>query len=109
MRVSAGSEHEHVREDLPCEQALRDEAQPEIPALAVAVVAPAPDPLVLQRLVHREAVEQDEKRDEDRVDKRRRCMSTLSRGANLQRNGDPRYDAGDAAEHERKPARPRTV
>src|SRR5580765_8262244 len=106
MRVPAGSEHEDVREDLPCEQALRDEAQPEIPALAVAVVAKAPDPLVLQGLDHREAVEQDEERDEDRVDERRRCMSTLRRSANLQRDIDPRYDAGDAAEHERKPARP---
>src|SRR4051794_37592952 len=53
-----GSEHEHVRKDLPCEQALRDEAQREIPALAVAVVAPTSDPLVLERLVQREAVEQ---------------------------------------------------
>src|SRR4029450_8140618 len=65
--VPAGSEHEHVREDLPCGQALRDEAQREIPALAVAVVAPAPDPVVLQGLVHSEAVEQYEERDEDRI------------------------------------------
>ena len=67
MRVPGGSEHEHVREDLPCEQALRDDAEPQIPALAVAVVAPAPGPLVLQGLVHREAVEQNEERDEDHI------------------------------------------
>src|SRR4029079_14548638 len=85
MRAWADSEHEHVREDLPCEQALRDEAQPEIPALAVAVVVPAPDPLVLQGLVHREAVEENEERDEDLIDERRRCMSTLRRDADLHR------------------------
>jgi methanogenic corrinoid protein MtbC1 len=55
--VPVPSEHEHIREDLPGEKALRDEAQPEIPAFAVAVVAPAPDPLVLEGLVDGEAVE----------------------------------------------------
>jgi hypothetical protein len=55
--VPVPSEHEHIRGDLPGEEALRDEAQPEIPAFAVAVVAPAPDPLVLEGLVDGEAVE----------------------------------------------------
>src|SRR4051794_14085650 len=65
-RALRASENQHVREDLPCEEALRDEAQPQIPAFAVAVLAPAPDALVLQRLVDREAVEEDEEGHEDR-------------------------------------------
>ena len=97
MRVPARSEHEHVREDLPGQQALGDEAQPEVPALAVAVVAPAPDPLVLQGLVHREAVEQNEERDEDRVDEGRRRVPASRGDADLHRDRDPGHGADDAA------------
>ena len=67
-------------EDLPGEEALGDKREGYVDPLAEEVVGPPTDLLVLQPLVDGEAVEEDEQREEDRVDEPGRVL--VGPGAN---------------------------
>src|SRR5450759_5978753 len=86
-------------EDLPGEEALGDKREGYVDPLAEEVVGPPTDLLVLQPLVDGEAVEEDEQREEDRVDEPGRVL--VGPGANqVDPDGDPRDDAGQASDPE---------
>src|ERR1035437_9937350 len=67
-------------EDLPGEEALGDKREGYVDPLAEEVVGPPTDLLVLQPLVDGEAVEENEKREEDRVDEPGRGVAGGPRG-----------------------------
>ena len=76
--MPARSEHEHVREDLPGEQGLGDEGQPDVGPLPVDVAPPGSHLPILQDHVHGEDVEEQEDREVDGVDESRRAASLAS-------------------------------
>lgn len=57
--------HERSRENLPSENALRDEAQRDVHPLTSKIALPSSNLVVLQCLVDCEGVEEDEERNDD--------------------------------------------
>jgi hypothetical protein len=95
---------QHREEHLPCEQRLRRETEDDVDLLTEQVVPPGTHLLVLQHHVDREAVEEDEEREDDAVHETgRRCVEP--RRPDVDHDSDPWDDARKAAEPERQPAR----
>src|SRR4051794_9633220 len=86
---------EGVREDLPGEQRLCDEAQQDIDALTKFIRLPRADAFILQHHIDGERVEAEKKRNDDPVDETGNAVaSCLLLGVyKLNGNSDPRDNA----------------